>query len=181
MAHNDWLFALAWLDDEFVVSGSRDTSIALWRIPETDDDPAPTPSSYRRDSNYVNSVATSASSVLIGPSLDELAVPSLSHIRAVSVKTCKSAQKVRDIVFNRRLQEVACVSLNGYIHVWSADKFVQVSSPVTSIKLCARTWNVFWYFVLQKFSRKLPFSLENVCCAVHEDYGKNFLSHFISQ
>lgn len=130
MAHGDWLFALTWLDDQFVVSGSRDTSVALWRIPDGDDLP---PTSGRSDSNYVNSVVASTSSCFLGPSLDELAVPSYSHINAVSVKQCKSAQKVRDIVFNRRLQEVACVSLNGYIHVFAADKFVQVDCVTFSI------------------------------------------------
>jgi len=34
-AHSDWIFDLTWLDDQFVVSGSRDGSLALWRV--TDD------------------------------------------------------------------------------------------------------------------------------------------------
>ena len=34
-AHKDWIFDLTWLDDQFVVSGSRDGSLALWRV--TDD------------------------------------------------------------------------------------------------------------------------------------------------
>lgn len=31
-AHKDWVFDMCWLDDEFLVSGSRDTKMALWRI-----------------------------------------------------------------------------------------------------------------------------------------------------
>ncbi|CAH1961388.1 unnamed protein product [Acanthoscelides obtectus] len=31
-AHRDWVFDMCWLDDEFLVSGSRDTKMALWRI-----------------------------------------------------------------------------------------------------------------------------------------------------
>lgn len=31
-AHRDWVFDMVWLDDEFLVSGSRDTRMALWRI-----------------------------------------------------------------------------------------------------------------------------------------------------
>lgn len=30
--HRDWVFDMCWLDDEFLVSGSRDTKMALWRI-----------------------------------------------------------------------------------------------------------------------------------------------------
>ena len=31
-AHQDWIFDLAWLDDQFLVSGSRDGTLGLWRI-----------------------------------------------------------------------------------------------------------------------------------------------------
>ncbi|XP_060526133.1 DDB1- and CUL4-associated factor 12 homolog isoform X2 [Cylas formicarius] len=33
-AHKDWVFDMCWLDDEFLVSGSRETKMALWRITE---------------------------------------------------------------------------------------------------------------------------------------------------
>ena len=33
-AHNDWIFDQTWLDDQFLVSGSRDGSLALWRVTE---------------------------------------------------------------------------------------------------------------------------------------------------
>ncbi|KPJ18504.1 DDB1- and CUL4-associated factor 12 [Papilio machaon] len=32
-AHKDWILDVCWLDDEFVVSGSRDSRLALWRAP----------------------------------------------------------------------------------------------------------------------------------------------------
>ncbi len=31
-AHRDWIFDMTWLDDQFVVSGSRDGTLGLWRI-----------------------------------------------------------------------------------------------------------------------------------------------------
>lgn len=30
--HRDWVFDMCWLDDEFLVSGSRDTKMTLWHI-----------------------------------------------------------------------------------------------------------------------------------------------------
>ncbi|KAF2900881.1 hypothetical protein ILUMI_05286 [Ignelater luminosus] len=31
-AHRDWVFDMCWLDDEFLVSGSRDAKMSLWRV-----------------------------------------------------------------------------------------------------------------------------------------------------
>lgn len=33
-AHKDWMFDVVWLDDYIVVSGSRDTKMALWKLDE---------------------------------------------------------------------------------------------------------------------------------------------------
>lgn len=30
--HRDWLFDLCWMDDEFLISGSKDSKMALWRV-----------------------------------------------------------------------------------------------------------------------------------------------------
>lgn len=53
-------------------------------------------------------------------------VPMYESLAPVCVKECKSAQKVRALVFNERARELAALSLNGYIHVWSAENFQQV-------------------------------------------------------
>lgn len=112
-AHKDWVFDMCWLDDQFLVSGSRDTRMALWRI--TDD--------------------------LINTNKE---IPDYQHIQAVSVKECRNSQKVRALTFNKKYDEIAALSLNGYIHIWSALTF------------------------RQKLSRKLPSSQENVCIAVQD-------------
>lgn len=88
---------MCWLDDQFLVSGSRDARMALWRISD--------PESGADDD-----------------------IPTYQSVSAVSVKECKSAQKVRALAFNKRARELAALSLNGYIHVWSAETFQQVSS-----------------------------------------------------
>lgn len=54
---------------------------------------------------------------------------------------------MRALTFNPNFQEIAALSLNGYIHIWSAENF------------------------RQKLSRKLPSSQENVCLAVQETSG----------
>ncbi|CAG7832721.1 unnamed protein product, partial [Allacma fusca] len=140
MAHQDWVFGISWIDEEHFVSGSRDTSLALWKVPDF---------AFLSPTNNNSLINTTKASVSSSLDHSYIRVPSHSFISAVSRKECKSAQKVRDVVFNRRLNELACVSLNGYIHIWNMD------SERFS----------------QKFSRKLPFCLENVCLAVHEDYG----------
>ncbi|XP_015117989.1 DDB1- and CUL4-associated factor 12 [Diachasma alloeum] len=114
--HRDWVFDMCWLDDEFLVSGSRDTKMALWHI----------------NSNLAEAP-------------DKADVPTHRLISPVSVKECKSAQKVRALAFNKAYNEIAALSLNSFIHIWSAETFKQ------------------------KISRKLPACQENVCLAVQDD------------
>ncbi|XP_065172697.1 DDB1- and CUL4-associated factor 12 homolog [Atheta coriaria] len=105
---------MCWLDDEYLVSGSRDTKMALWRVP---------PDIVDQKSE----------------------IPQHRTVLPVHVKECKTAAKVRAIVFNKAYDEIAGLSLNGYIHIWSAETFKQ------------------------KLSRKLPSSQENVCLAVQDN------------
>lgn len=94
-AHRDWVFDMCWIDDHFLVSGSRDSRLSLWRV---------NPNAVR-ENNFP--------------------MPSYEHISPVAIKDCKNAQKVRALTFNKSYSEVAALSLNGYIHVWNADTFKQ--------------------------------------------------------
>ncbi|KAG8224098.1 hypothetical protein J437_LFUL001792 [Ladona fulva] len=158
-AHRDWVFDMCWLDDQFLVSGSRDTHMALWRI---EDEPKEEPVCEGRIHQQQQNEWTKSCCLRGGTEppprmLEEqeeddqnpnaatkLHIPSYQHVTAVAVKECKAAQKVRSLAFNRCFEEIAALSLNGYIHIWSASNFKQ------------------------KLSRKLPSSQENVCLAIQE-------------
>lgn len=50
----------------------------------------------------------------------------ITNFKALAVKRCKTAEKVRALAFNKKDVEIAALSLNGYIHLWKADTFKQV-------------------------------------------------------
>lgn len=98
--HRDWVMDMCWLDDQFIVSGSKDAKMALWRI--SDD-------------------------ILDGEDdAGEEKCPTYAHISALAVKECRAAQKIRSLCFNPDYKEIAVISLNGYIHIFNAETFSQV-------------------------------------------------------
>lgn len=90
-AHRDWVFDMCWLDDQFLVSGSRDTKLALWRINE---DIIDFPEQKKEEE-------------------PESSFPSYAHINSVCIKDVRSAQKIRAVCFNKEYKEIALLSLNG--------------------------------------------------------------------
>ena len=68
-AHKDWIFDMTWLDDQFVVSGSRDGTLGLWRISD----------------DIVSQVTKSA-------------VPSFLYTAPDLVKMCKNTDRVRYVI-----------------------------------------------------------------------------------
>uniref|UniRef100_A0A8D8A3Q4 DDB1- and CUL4-associated factor 12 n=1 Tax=Culex pipiens TaxID=7175 RepID=A0A8D8A3Q4_CULPI len=138
-AHRDWVFDMCWLDDQFLVSGSRDTKLALWRVNEdTMEFPvAASKDGAEGDGNGQEATTSSAAATNAAAA----AVPQYAHISPISVKECRGAQKIRAICFNKEYRELALLSLNGYMHLFNAETFSQ------------------------KLSRKLPNCQENVCIA----------------
>lgn len=92
---------MCWLDDQFLVSGSKDAKMALWRINDdildTEEDKSDEP------------------------------CPTYAHVSALAVKECRAAQKIRSLCFNPDYKEIAVISLNGYIHIFNAETFSQVN------------------------------------------------------
>lgn len=95
-AHRDWVFDMCWLDDQFLVSGSRDTKLALWRINEDIID-FPEKKKEEEEAAAESSFPT----------------PSYAHINSVCIKEVRSAQKIRAVCFNKEYKEIALLSLNG--------------------------------------------------------------------
>lgn len=102
--HRDWVFDMCWLDDQFLVSGSRDTKVALWRINE---DTMEFPVANSKEGE------------------EQEAVPTYAHISPVAIKDCRGAQKIRAICFHKEYREIALLSLNGYMHLFNAETFSQ--------------------------------------------------------
>lgn len=97
-AHQEWIYDMCWLDDQFLVSGSKDTRLSLWRVNE----------------DYMEL-----------PPVDKKSMPTHAHISPVIVKECRAAQKIRSVCFNKEYKEIAVLSLNGYIHLFNAETFSQ--------------------------------------------------------
>ena len=56
----------------------------------------------------------------------EADIPCHLYTKPLLRKPCKQADRVRSLCYNERTQEIAVVSLNGYIHCWNALRMKQV-------------------------------------------------------
>lgn len=95
--HTDWVFDMEWIDDEFLVTGSRDSLLALWRVDNVDDS------------------RTSRMTCLY--------VPEYAIKKPIFTKPCEKALKVRALTINHRRSEMAVLSLNAYFHLWDIETF----------------------------------------------------------
>ncbi|XP_041493356.1 DDB1- and CUL4-associated factor 12-like protein 1 [Microtus oregoni] len=99
--HRDWIFAIAWMSDTVVVSGSRDGTVALWRV----------------DPDMFNS------SIALQ---EDAGLPAYAHIRPTDIEaiptptTRPGNRKVRALAYSNKNQELGAVSLDGYFQLWKA-------------------------------------------------------------
>ncbi len=125
-AHGDWIFDITWIDDQFVVSGSRDGSIALWRI--TDDMITEVTSSGNKYSTFFKlyqPLSTKTHSYcLIRFFFTE--IPSHLYTTPLIKKLCKTADRVRSMCFNQRRSEIVVISSNGFIHCWDGLRYLNL-------------------------------------------------------
>ncbi|ELT97249.1 hypothetical protein CAPTEDRAFT_101926 [Capitella teleta] len=106
--HQDWVFDCKWVDDEFLVSGSRDSKLILWKFDEDDVSKAPPSSSLHKHLEE-----------------DQLYVPQHSFCKPVVTKECKEAQRIRALAYSSDRTELAALSMNAYLHLWDANTFTQ--------------------------------------------------------
>uniref|UniRef100_M3YB80 DDB1- and CUL4-associated factor 12 beta-propeller domain-containing protein n=1 Tax=Mustela putorius furo TaxID=9669 RepID=M3YB80_MUSPF len=99
--HKDWIFTIVWMSDTVAMSGSRDGTVALWRM-----DP----------DMFNGSIAWH----------NDAGLPVYPHIRTRDMETIPrsstspSNRKVRALAFSGKNQELGAVSLDGYFHLWKA-------------------------------------------------------------
>ncbi|KAM5197035.1 LOW QUALITY PROTEIN: DDB1- and CUL4-associated factor 12-like protein 2 [Hipposideros larvatus] len=119
--HKDWIFAIAWMSDTVAVSGSRDGTLALWRM-----DP----------DMFSGSIAWHNDAGLLV----------YAHIRPRDVETIPRAstnpsnRKVRALAFSSKNQELGAVSLDGYFHLWKArstlSRLLSIRQPYCRENVC---------------------------------------------
>ena len=95
-AHSDKIFDMCWMDDQFVVSGSRDKQIALWKI-DSDDRVS---SKASECSNNINKSSSYYNSGFVP----------YEEVSPVMVKKCKNSSKVRSVLFNSNTLELITLS-----------------------------------------------------------------------
>ncbi|KAI1278491.1 DDB1- and CUL4-associated factor 12-like protein 1 [Halotydeus destructor] len=88
-SHKDYIFDLAWLDEQLLVSASRDSSIALWKI---------NPDNLQE--------AGCSSHFSTKPQCDT----------AVLKLVVTGADKIRQVMFNQQRMEIVAMSLNASIY-----------------------------------------------------------------
>ncbi|XP_007537082.1 DDB1- and CUL4-associated factor 12-like protein 2 [Erinaceus europaeus] len=119
--HKDWIFTIAWMSDTVAVSGSRDGTVALWRVD---------PDMFNGNIAWHN----------------DAGLPMYAHIRPRDMEaiprasTNPSNRKVRALAFSGKNQELGAVSLDGYFHLWKArstlSRLLSVRLPYCRENVC---------------------------------------------
>lgn len=96
--HKDWMFSVVWLDDQYLVAGSRDSQISVWSV-----------SQDLCDRVQERNESTS--------------VPSYESIQHKLLRNSVYGDKVRALEYSRHTKELASLSAHGYIHLWDLNGF----------------------------------------------------------
>ncbi|CAL1544218.1 unnamed protein product [Lymnaea stagnalis] len=100
-AHKDWIFDMDWVDDEYLITGSRDSSLALWCV---------------------------GNQCLSSKSVGELKDHGHHVILPYSTKICSNALRVRALSLMRNRQIMGVLSMNAKFHFWDVVTFQQVET-----------------------------------------------------
>ncbi|XP_059177568.1 DDB1- and CUL4-associated factor 12-like [Physella acuta] len=100
-AHEDWIFDMEWIDDEHLITGSRDSSLALWCIDNK------------------------------GLSSETSGRPHMHGYRVIapySKELCSQAVRVRALTLGRNRGMMGVLSMNAKFHLWDISTFRQIES-----------------------------------------------------
>ena len=159
-AHTDFIFDTCWLDDQFLISISRDNSLALWKIDDYLENNAtywqnrisedkmyrnsePFENSFTEDTGNYRKLSTDLEDDSYYGCVENLM--SVNRIKPLVKKSCKSSDRLRALVFNNKSEEAAVLSFDASLHIFD----------VVTLK--------------QVISQKLEQRMENVCLAVNEN------------
>ncbi|CAG8764762.1 12134_t:CDS:2, partial [Acaulospora morrowiae] len=95
--HSDLVFSVAWIDDDHLVSGSRDGTIRLWSM----------------ESNIISEM--------------QLLPRKYINVHQCLLIRSEWSGKVRDLQFNPNTQQIMTLSTEGYVRLWDASYLNQVS------------------------------------------------------
>ncbi|XP_058057838.1 DDB1- and CUL4-associated factor 12 homolog isoform X1 [Anopheles bellator] len=171
-AHTDWVFDMCWLDDQFLVSGSRDTKLALWRVnedlmdfPETkgcaDNNITSSASSTSgASSSSTSSTTTSSTSNVGGSNSNSNGVGSEQE----AAESGEADEQEQDVPRYAHISPVSVKDCRG------AQKIRAVCFNREYRELALLSLNGYLHLFnaetfSQKLSRKLPNCQENVCIA----------------
>ncbi|XP_041465046.1 DDB1- and CUL4-associated factor 12-like [Lytechinus variegatus] len=101
--HKDWMFSVVWLDDQYLVAGSRDSQLSVWSVSQELCDRV----------QDTNEIAT---------------VPSYESIFPIALRSSERNEKVRALEYSPQTKELASLSANGFIHLWDLRGFRKVHS-----------------------------------------------------
>lgn len=85
-AHKDWVLDMCWLDDEFLVSGSRDTKMALWRINNDEDNVC----MANNKTNNVTPPPIKTLPAAVPSNSGQPALPLHDYVSPITIKECRS-------------------------------------------------------------------------------------------
>ncbi|XP_067939753.1 DDB1- and CUL4-associated factor 12-B-like [Watersipora subatra] len=108
--HSDWIFDLTWVDDEYCVTGSRDSKLALWKIVDEGED------EQGMDIDTDDSLYSS------------LRLPSHQIREPEAVKRIPQADKIRALAYNSNSMELGVLSMDSRIHTIDVCNFQTTAS-----------------------------------------------------
>ncbi|KAJ3048567.1 DDB1- and CUL4-associated factor 12, partial [Rhizophlyctis rosea] len=97
VGHTDMVFSVSWYDDETLLSGSRDMSVKMWRVPSPISD----------ESQYWGGKTIRA--------LDGTEIMVVEEY----VERREHTAKVRDLTTHQSRNETVTLGLDGYLKIWS--------------------------------------------------------------